>query len=395
MKKIILSAVCIAVSFTSIAQIGIGTTNPEGALDIVSSNSGIILPRVANTASITTPVNGMIIYDISSECVKAYQKNHWTGCLKVFGDAPPVANSVSINGNGASVIGETLTASYTYADVNADTEGTSTFQWYRADDATGINQTMISGATSSTYTLTVADQTKYIAFEVTPVASTGVNPTGIPVISVYQGPITSLKDETTIIHDVVVPFTGSTWMDRNLGAAKASEHPLFTDPETLGDLYQWGRGKDGHENRENTAVSTTQVTGSIANNGGLFIIYNLPRGSTSLSWTSFLDNNLWEDGINDPCPTGYRVPTRLDWATIRVNEEYEELHLPSNGFRDGRTGEVNAFTTSSHRAGYYWSSTKSSINPHIRSDYFRVFDGDDSLSQTTQSDGMGIRCIKE
>mgnify|MGYP000990028445 FL=1 len=81
MKIIILSAVLFAVSFTTIAQVGIGTINPEGALDVVSSNSGIILPRVANTAAVTSPVNGMLVYDLSSNCLKIYENSKWSAYL--------------------------------------------------------------------------------------------------------------------------------------------------------------------------------------------------------------------------------------------------------------------------------------------------------------------------
>jgi len=62
-------------------NVGIGTADPEGVLDVTSTNSGLILPRVANTAAVSTPVNGMLIYDISTTCVKAYENNTWTGCL--------------------------------------------------------------------------------------------------------------------------------------------------------------------------------------------------------------------------------------------------------------------------------------------------------------------------
>jgi hypothetical protein len=36
-------------------------------------------------------------------------------------------------------------------------------------------------------------------------------------------------------------------MDRNLGAARVATSS--TDEEAYGDLYQWGRGTDGHEKR--------------------------------------------------------------------------------------------------------------------------------------------------
>lgn len=48
MKKVLLCAAFIAASFTSIAQIGIGTTTPvsSAALEIFSSSKGLLLPRL-------------------------------------------------------------------------------------------------------------------------------------------------------------------------------------------------------------------------------------------------------------------------------------------------------------------------------------------------------------
>lgn len=65
----------------STAKIGIGTTSPQGVLDVVSNNSGIILPRVNSTSDVQNPVNGMIIYDLSVHCVKAYENGAWSDCL--------------------------------------------------------------------------------------------------------------------------------------------------------------------------------------------------------------------------------------------------------------------------------------------------------------------------
>ena len=48
MKKVLLSAAFIAASFTSIAQVGIGTTMPDAsaALDITSTTAGLLPPRM-------------------------------------------------------------------------------------------------------------------------------------------------------------------------------------------------------------------------------------------------------------------------------------------------------------------------------------------------------------
>ncbi len=94
----------------------------------------------------------------------------------------PVASDVSIS--GIAGVGSTLTGSYSYSDDEVDTEGTSTFKWYRADDVSGTNTASISGATATEYITTSVDNDKYIAFEVTPVATTGAL-TGNPVKSSY------------------------------------------------------------------------------------------------------------------------------------------------------------------------------------------------------------------
>ena len=93
----------------------------------------------------------------------------------------PVATNVSATGTVAS--GQTLTGTYTYADMEADAQGTSTFRWFRSASATfDANASVIPGATASTYSVQVADVGLFLYFEVTPVALTGVT-TGTPVVS--------------------------------------------------------------------------------------------------------------------------------------------------------------------------------------------------------------------
>ncbi len=56
----------------------------------------------------------------------------------VTANQAPVASSVSFSGI-LSVMRD-LTGSYTYSDNESDLEGTSLYQWYRADDGSGTNQ---------------------------------------------------------------------------------------------------------------------------------------------------------------------------------------------------------------------------------------------------------------
>jgi hypothetical protein len=94
--------------------------------------------------------------------------------------APPVAYDLSIQGNLS--VGETLTGSYSYLDINGDLEGTSLYKWLRADSVTQVTPDTISGALAVNYLLTSDDAGKYLAFMVTPVAVSGTLLTGLPVV---------------------------------------------------------------------------------------------------------------------------------------------------------------------------------------------------------------------
>lgn len=183
------------------AQVGINTTSPSDAsvLDIESSNDGInyggfLPPRVNLTERNAIPVSaaddGMMVYliDGTTRCVQVYDgvDGVWENVFCMPINAAPVASAVSVS--GCEIVGELLTSSYTYLDAEGDTEGATTFQWYRANDGSGAGAVAISGATASTYTTVAADATRFIAVEVTPVATSGTL-LGSAVLSGYEGAI--------------------------------------------------------------------------------------------------------------------------------------------------------------------------------------------------------------
>jgi hypothetical protein len=84
--------------------------------------------------------------------------------------------------SGTPQVGQVLTGSYFYSDVDGNDEGTSTFRWLRGT-------VPIGGATDQSYTLVAADEGALIRFEVTPVALTGPSP-GPAVTSAAVGPVT-------------------------------------------------------------------------------------------------------------------------------------------------------------------------------------------------------------
>lgn len=58
------------ITFASNAQVGVGTTTPAGALDITSTNDGLLIPRVAltstTTATILTPTKSELVYNTAT-----------------------------------------------------------------------------------------------------------------------------------------------------------------------------------------------------------------------------------------------------------------------------------------------------------------------------------------
>jgi hypothetical protein len=86
MKKILLSVAIIATSFTTIAQVGVGTTTPKGALQVTSTTSGVIIPQFADLTAIQaiTKADGTTALDTDEQGMQVYniaeKKNYlWDG----------------------------------------------------------------------------------------------------------------------------------------------------------------------------------------------------------------------------------------------------------------------------------------------------------------------------
>ncbi|MEO0036913.1 MAG: hypothetical protein RIQ59_124 [Bacteroidota bacterium] len=135
MKKIKITFIVLFISALSVAQVGIGTNNPvPGAiLELKSSDKALLLSRVATTAAVTSPVNGMMVYDISSTCVKGYQNGAWTGCLSSCGTTSNVTEGGEFGIDFTSTmkqISSTYDANGAYATGCVTTDG-KVFYWGR------------------------------------------------------------------------------------------------------------------------------------------------------------------------------------------------------------------------------------------------------------------------
>ncbi len=184
---------------------------------------------------------------------------------------------------------------------------------------------------------------------------------------------------------VVSPYTGKTWLDRNLGASEACS--AADDSACFGDYYQWGRNADGHE--KSTSNTTTVQATDIKDVGhGDFIIPDVDSLITGIGgsitdpndhdWAKTIDADgakrhlNWMDIAGESiCPTGYHVPTleELEAETTKAFHAVTDLSsafdnflkLPAAGARlinDPGYGQASEAKMSSvGEVGNIWSSS--------------------------------------
>ncbi len=197
-----------------------------------------------------------------------------------------------------------------------------------------------------------------------------------------------LEFVTLWFNDVVNPSTGKIWIDRNNGANRVASS--IEDHHSYGYLYQWGRGNDGHASRSSvTTLSLSSIDSP--GHGGFITVTESPY-----DWRSPQNDNLWQgvNGVNNPCPSGYRVPSEAEWIDEKLSWEFANslgafssaLKLPSAGFRYGG-GSFNGNGT----LGRYWSNTVDGI--YSRALYFDT--NEVGTINSNRAVGRSVRCIKE
>jgi len=174
-----------------------------------------------------------------------------------------------------------------------------------------------------------------------------------------------------------VEINGVKWAKRNV------EMPgtFAANPEDAGMFYQWNR-----------KVGWSSTDPMVNSNGGTTWDASYPEGDT------------WEKA-NDPCPTGWRVPTVEELQSlVAAGSEWtvengvngrifgngdNTLFLPAAGYRGTTSGAVSSVGT----GGNYWSSAYNytMIAYHLSFNGMGVTAG----SSSTRAHGFSVRCVTE
>jgi uncharacterized protein (TIGR02145 family) len=189
--------------------------------------------------------------------------------------------------------------------------------------------------------------------------------------------------------DVTNPTTGKIWMDRNLGATQVATSS--TDVNSYGDLYQWGRRADGHQCRTSPTTATLSSVDQPAH-GNFILVPNAPY-----DWRSPQNANLWQgvNGVNNPCPSGYRIPTETEMNDERSswsqNNSVGAFASPIKWTLAGNRSRSNGTLSNVGTNGYYWSSTVSGSESRF---LYIVSSSDAYMHVLHRAYGFSVRCIK-
>lgn len=354
--------------------------HPSAILELKSAEKGFLPPRLTTVErdAIDSPAEGLLIFNTDCKNIDIYVNNVWEPLNQSsLSPAAPVAGSHSA------------------------TSGSITWNWNTVSGATGYKyntvndySTAASNGNSTTWTQAgLSANTSYTLY-VWAFSNCGKSPSitlNFTTLSLTcgAGTVSFTYNGSPVTYGTVVGQNGSCWLDRNLGASQVAT--TYNDPAALGDLFQWGRGADGHHRRD-IAVGTTATLSStdVPGHDDFILTSDDPN-----DWRSPQNNTLWQgvNGVNNPCPSGWRLPTeteinneRASWAPNNYNGAFASpLKWTAGGLRRRTSGSIDEV---GNFGIYYTSSTNGTFSRSLT-----FYSSGGLTNNTSRGDAHSVRCV--
>lgn len=216
------------------------------------------------------------------------------------------------------------------------------------------------------------------------------------------GCVTFVYNGQQVTYTTVRAADGSIWLQQNLGSEQVAT--AATDASGYGDLFQWGRWDDGHQNRtspvSSATVSPNNPLGVAQSNGGF--IMSEPSwwstGNTTDTWNAATADAVSATDGCDPCKAlgeGWSVPTSEEWAEIIAAESITNIQTAfDSNLRltvAGARGSDGVYSDGVR--GYYWSKTTSDNVDYAKYLYYSNITMNPNAGGWRQQ-GSSVRCIK-
>jgi uncharacterized protein (TIGR02145 family) len=395
-RNILSLALSLSGFFTLNAQVGIGTNNPDpsSVLDVFSNEKGILIPRLSNQQrdSIVNPATGLTIYNTSSGCINYYISNGWMQLCGILIGKINALNCTSATHNGTLVRGFPASGVSSIVPYTGGNGGIYNGQTITSTGVTGLTATLtagnfVMGSGTLSYTITGTPDTSGTAGFALNIGGKSCLLERVVSINSYPPGTVHCMATPTAIFEVLNPTTGKIWMDRNLGASQVATS--FSDNASYGSQYQWGRRSDGHQ------CINSQTTSVLSNSdqpphGKFITILANPQ-----DWRNPQNINLWQgiNGVNNPCPIGYRLPTRVEldaerssWSSNDRDGAFASpLKFSAPGFRGSNNGGGQG-----EGDGQYWTSSIEGTYSWMLS--FGISYA--SMEDYGRAQGLSVRCLK-
>ena len=301
---------------------------------------------------------------------------------------PNVAATGQPTISGTAQVGEDLSASVSgISDGNGVANSTYSYQWLRADTATGTGSE-ISGARSATYTVVEADQSKYLRVQVSFADDDGNDESAT---SDATGPVAA-EPNVAATGQPTISGTAQVGEDLSASVSGISDGNGLTSPTYS---YQWLRG-------ETASAAGEDISGA---RSATYTVVEADQGKYVRVQVSFQD----DDGYDETATSDARGPVAAEpnesatgqptiSGTARVGED---LSASVSGISDG-----NGLTNSTYDYQWLRGETASAAGEDIygatsatytvveadQSKYLRVrvnFQDDDGNAETATSDARG------